>query len=44
MANEDKLSQDAIDLLSFILDYNKLDKTNYNQLANNNLFKKFLKR
>ena len=43
MADEDKLSQDAIDLLSFILDYNKLDKTNYNQLANNNLFKKFFK-
>lgn len=43
MADEDKLSQDAIELLSFILDYNKLDKTNYNQLANNNLFKKFFK-
>lgn len=41
MADEDKLSQDAIELLNFILDYNKLDKTNYNQLANNNLFKKF---
>lgn len=43
MADEDKLSQDAIELLSFILDYNKLDKTNYNQLANNSLFKKFFK-
>lgn len=43
MADEDKLSQDAIDLLSFILDYNKLDKTNYNQLANNKLFQKFFK-
>lgn len=41
MADEDKLSQDAIDLLSFVLDYNKLDKTNYNQLINNKLFKKF---
>ena len=43
MADEDKLSQDAIELLSFILDYNKLDKTNYNQLANNKLFQKFFK-
>ena len=43
MADENKLSQDAIDLLSFILDYNKLDKTNYNQLANNKLFQKFFK-
>lgn len=43
MADEDKLSQDAIDLLNFILDYNKLDKTNYNQLANNKLFQKFFK-
>lgn len=41
MADEDKLSQDAIDLLTFILDYNKYDKTTYNQLINNKLFKKF---
>ena len=41
MADEDKLSQDAIDLLTFVLDYNKYDRTTYNQLINNNLFKKF---
>ena len=41
MADEDKLTQDAIDLLTFVLDYNKYDKTTYNQLINNKLFKKF---
>lgn len=41
MTDEDKLSQDAIDLLTFVLDYNKYDRTTYNQLINNNLFKKF---
>ena len=43
LADEDKLSSEAIEFLEFILDNNKLDNSTYNQLINNNLFKELFK-
>lgn len=43
MADEDKLSPDAIEFLEYLLDNTKLTKTNANQFWNNSIAKELLK-
>ena len=43
LADEDNLSQSAIEFLEYLLDSSKIDNTNVNQFWNNSIAKEFLK-